>query len=104
MPAPLLYNTLLDRDFEIIPVTDELMSYIITGILEDNKKKDIISGIIQDIDKNKKFTYTSKVRLDCDFTNKFLNKVGFNWVSYDSLYINKCFDYFKKVHFIEGDK
>ena len=104
MPAPLLYNTLLDRGFEIIPVTDELMSYIITGILEDNKKKDTISGIIQDIDKNKKFTYTSKVRLDCDFTNKFLNKVGFNWVSYDSLYINKCFDYFKKVHFIEGDK
>ena len=104
LPAPLLYNTLLDRGFEIIPVTDELMSYIITGILEDNKKKDTISGIIQDIDKNKKFTYTSKVRLDCDFTNKFLNKVGFNWVSYDSLYINKCFDYFKKVHFIEGDK
>lgn len=104
MPAPLLYNTLLDRGFEIIPVTDELMSYIITGILEDNKKKDTISGIIQDIDKNKKFTYTSKVRLDCDFTNKFLNRVGFNWVSYDSLYINKCFDYFKKVHFIEGDK
>ena len=104
MPAPLLYNTLLDRGFEIIPVTDELMSYIITGILEDNKKKDTISGIIQDIDKNKKFTYTSKVRLDCDFTNKFLNKVGFNWVSYDGLYINKCFDYFKKVHFIEGDK
>ena len=104
MPAPLLYNTLLDRGFEIIPVTDELMSYIITGILEDNKKKDTISGIIQDIDKNKKFTYTSKVRLDCDFTNNFLNKVGFNWVSYDSLYINKCFDYFKKVHFIEGDK
>ena len=104
LPAPLLYNTLLDRGFEITPVTDELMSYIITGILEDNKKKDTISGIIQDIDKNKKFTYTSKVRLDCDFTNKFLNKVGFNWVSYDSLYINKCFDYFKKVHFIEGDK
>jgi len=104
LPAPLLYNTLLDRGFEIIPVTDELMSYIITGILEDNKKKDTISGIIPDIDKNKKFTYTSKVRLDCDFTNKFLNKVGFNWVSYDSLYINKCFDYFKKVHFIEGDK
>ncbi len=104
MPAPLLYNTLLNRGFEIIPVTDELMSYIITGILEDNKKKDTISGIIQDIDKNKKFTYTSKIRLDCDFTNKFLNKVGFNWVSYDSLYINKCFDYFKKVHFIEGDK
>ena len=104
MPAPLLYNTLLDRGFEIIPVTDELMSYIITGILEDNKKKDTISGIIQDIDKNKKFTYTSKVRLDCDLTNKFLNKVGFNWVSYDSLYINKWFDYFKKVHFIEGDK
>ena len=104
IPATLLYNTLLDRGFEMIPVTDELMSYIITGILEDNKKKDIISGIIQDIDKNKKFTYTSKVRLDCDFTNKFLNKVGFNWVSYDGLYINKCFDYFKKVHFIEGDK
>ena len=104
MPAPLLYNTLLDRGFEIIPVTDELMSYIITGILEDNKKKDTISGIIHYFVKNIKFTYTSKVRLDCDFTNKFLNKVGFNWVSYDSLYINKCFDYFKKVHFIEGDK
>ncbi len=42
MPAPLLYNTLLDRGFEIIPVTDELMSYIITGILEDNKKRKIL--------------------------------------------------------------
>lgn len=32
------------------------MTYIIKGILSDDSKKSIISGIVQDLDKDKKFT------------------------------------------------
>ncbi len=100
LPIKVLYDTLTKRGIEMMPVSNEMMSYIITGILNDDSKKSMISGIIQDIDNKKQFAYISKIGLNADFTVQYLNKLGFNWAFFDSSYINKCFDYFEKINFI----
>lgn len=97
------YEYLTARGLDLMLVSEEMMSYIISGILADDSKKSIISGIIQDINKERRFVYTSKIKLVSDFTVSYLNEIGFNWVEYDSEYINKCFDYFEKVKFINKE-
>lgn len=61
----------------LVPLPNQMMADIITGILNDNKRKDIISGIIPDLDKEKNLVYTSPIRLKSEFTEKYLKKCRF---------------------------
>ena len=101
LPINLFYDTILRRGISLTPVSNTIMTYIIKGILSDDSKKSIISGIVQDLDKNKEFTYISKIGLDASFTKQYLAALGFNWNTFDSSYINKCFNYFEQVGFID---
>lgn len=89
-----------DLDIDILPVSDTMMKDIITGILADNARKDILSGIIYDLDENKQLIYTSNIRLNCAVTEKFLQKIDFDWKCIDKDYIIKYMNYLKKVKFI----
>lgn len=101
MPIKLLIKTLTNMKISLTAVTDELMSQILTGILNDNSKKDILSGIIHDIDSDMHLIYTSNVRIDFEFSEKYLNKIGFYWKDIDEQYIIKYMNYFKKIGFIK---
>ena len=101
IPIQKVVNILQNIGFNIQIVTPQLMSMILSGILSDDSKKEMISGIIQDIDNNKKLVYTSNIRLISDFSNKYLNKIGFKWPIYDDSYIKKCIEYYKKIGFIK---
>ena len=96
----MLYNTLVENGFDIIPVSNKMMNYILSGILEDDNEKSVVSGIVQDIDSNKQFAYISKIHLQSDFTVHFLEKIGFVWPIYDSSYIDKTLKYFEKISFL----
>lgn len=104
MPLRLFLDTLLALGIDILPVSNQMMTDIITGILEDDKRKDIVSGIIQDLDKDKILVYTSNIRLNSDFTENYLKNVGFRWKKIDKNYIIKYMNYFKKIGFIEFGK
>ena len=82
------------------PVSDNEMSKILIKILNDDFKKEMLSGIIHDIDSNKNLIYTSGVRVKCDFTEKYLEKIGFEWKDIDKEYILKYMKYFRKIGFI----
>ena len=105
LSVKLLYNV-LKKEFGInlSPLSNRLFSYLITGILQDEKNKKILSGIIYDLDNNKNLIYTSKIRLNANFTNSYLNKIGFHWKKIDEDYIVKYMNYFKKIKFINLDK
>ena len=76
LPINLLMETLNnDLNIDILAVSDIMMKDIITGILADNSRKDILSGIIYDLDDNKNLIYTSNIRLNSNFTEKYLNKL-----------------------------
>ena len=54
------------------------MSRKLKEILNDNFKKEILSGIIHDIDSKKRLIYTSNIRVSYDFSEKYLEKIGFS--------------------------
>lgn len=97
----LMYSTLTDMNIDITPVSDKLMTYIITGILNTDTSNTILSGIVQDLNNEKKLVYTSRIRLNSDFTLAYLNKIGFTWKKLDEKYIQKYINYFKKIKFID---
>ena len=70
-------------------------------MMSDDNKKDILSGIIHDLDKNKRLVYTSRIKLDCSFTEKYLNYIGFYWKDIDRKYLIKYINYFKKINFFK---
>ena len=93
-------EVLNNLNIKLTPVSNKLMTDIITGILEDDSRKEIISGIIYDLDKNKNLVYTSNISLNSDFSNKYLAKIGFYWKKTDKRYLKKCMKYFKEIGFI----
>ena len=102
MTIKLLLETLDSLGHEIIPMSDEMFAYLITGILSDNEKKKCLSGIIYDLDESKKLTYTYNVRLHANFTDEYLKRVSFSWKDIDADYIIRYMKYFEKIGFIPG--
>ena len=103
LPIKLLIETFTNNlNIDILPVSDIMMKDILTGILSDNTRKDILSGIIYDLDDNKNLIYTSNIRLNSDFTEKYLNKLGFKWKNIDKEYIIRYMKYFNNINFING--
>ena len=101
LPIKLLVNTMKELGINIEAVDDETMSRKLKEILNDNFKKEILSGIIHDIDSKKRLIYTSNIRVSYDFSEKYLEKIGFSWKNIDREYILKYMNYFKGIGFIE---
>ena len=78
LSIPTLMQTSNAMDMDLIPVGDQMMCDIITGILEDDNRKDIVSGIVHDLNKDKKLVYTSSIRLNVDFTENYLKNCRFS--------------------------
>lgn len=89
---------------EIVPVSDILMNDIINGMIGNDKRKQGIAGIIEDLNKDRKLLYTSSVKLDINFTESYLKNCGFKWKKLGKNYITKYLQYFRKIGFIEFGK
>ena len=59
----------------------------IKDILSDNENKNILNHLINDFDQNLNLDYTGKIKINSDFTIKFLKKLNFDWPEIDSTYI-----------------
>lgn len=68
-----------------------------------NTDETILSGIINDFDKNKKLVYDSNIILKSDFTNEFLNKLSFNWCKIGKVYLFRYLDYLKNLGYLGGN-
>ena len=97
LPLNLFFETLNEMKINLLPVSDEKMTNIIEELLNDPSKKDILSGIIQDLDSNKHLVYTSNIKLDSSFTENYLKYIGFSWKKLDKNYIMKYINYFRKI-------
>ena len=100
LPITLFLDVVHSLNIEMKPVSNKDMVNIITKILEDDNKKNMISGIIYDLDNNKNLIYTSNISLDSTFSNKYLAKVGFSWKKPNKSYLRRCLNYFNKIGFI----
>ncbi len=100
LSIPEFIQTLNNLGINIIPVSDILMNDIINGMLTNDERKQAVSGIVQDLNEDKKLIYTSSVKFNCDFTENYLKICGFKWKKLDKSYITKYMTYFKKIGFI----
>ncbi len=100
LPIKLLVDTLNEEGYKLLPVSNGEMNNIINELLKDDNKKEILSGIIHDLDKDKNLIYTSRIALNCDFTGKYLKNIGFSWKNIDKNYLIKYINYFRKIKFI----
>ena len=101
MPIQLFYETLNNMGINLLPVSDSKMTNIIEELLNNPSKKDVLSGIIQDLDAKKRLIYTSNINLCSDFTETYLKHIGFSWEKINNNYIVKYINYFRKIKFLE---
>lgn len=80
-------------------VDNNTFLHTIDTILQTDKN--ILSGIINDFDKEKKLVYDSNVTLNNDFTNEVLKKINFTWPNINSEYLEKYFNYLKNIGYIK---
>lgn len=100
LDVKVLISTMQSLGIDIVPVSNVLMYDIINGMLSNDDRKQTVSGIIQDLNKDKKLIYTSATRLDLNFTESYLKECGFKWKKLDKNYITKYLNYFKNIGFI----
>lgn len=87
-PNHIIINELINiinNNTEIVS-DDDFKNYL-KQILKDSSKRSTISSIINDLDKDFNITYTSDIRLNNEFTVKFLKQIGIEWPIIDKKYI-----------------
>ena len=62
-----------------------------------------ISFILNDLNKDKKLQYESNIKIDAEFTNRYLRKIGFEWPEIEEEYIKKFFDYLFSIDFFRKE-
>jgi len=60
----------------------------------------ILSGFINDINKDKKINYGSNIKIKNTFSVEFLKRIGFEWKEISNEYIKKYISYLIKINFI----
>lgn len=72
----------------------------IEEILKQENQNNLLEGIINDFDKDKKVLYSSNVDIVSEFTRAFLYRIGFIWPKIENEYMLKYFKYLKKIKFL----
>ena len=89
-PNHILVEDLIDMlNTGIQAISENEFRKLIKQTLNNPIKKDIISFITNDMDKNYNLVYITDIKLKNDFTTKFLEKAGFTWPSPTETYIKK---------------
>ncbi len=85
-------SALIHIDF----INSDLFSQNIKKLLKTGGKKDILSGIINDIDTNYKIQYSSEIPTISEFSKYYLYKFGFTWPEIDETYIKNYIEFMKQ--------
>ena len=72
----------------------------INEILKKDNADKLLSGILRDLDENKKLTFETKIKIKSDFSIKYLQKIGFIWPKIEEDYLNRFLDYFAKIGYM----
>ncbi len=81
-------------------VNDKEFDKIIKDALQDEDKKDILSGIINELNSDNNLEIHSNINILSEFSRSLLYTIDFNWSKIDNDYIEKYIQYFKEIKFI----
>lgn len=92
-----LLSIFKELNIDINIVSSEKFKEIINDLLHDSTKKMYLEGIINDFNKDTELVYESPVKIKSEFTNTFLNKIGFSWPYIDKNYIYNYLKYLADI-------
>lgn len=96
-----LFKMMNSIGIKINIVSEENFIKTINKLLLNDDTKVYIQGIINDFNKNTKhLEYESKVKVQCDFSKTYLEKLGFSWPYIDVNYIKNYFKYLEDIGYL----
>lgn len=90
-----------DLNLKLEFVSDKDFSAKVNQFLMDPNLKNEVAGIIADLDSNKIFSLNANILLNSDFSQLYLEKLGFKWPTINQEYISKYIQYFKKINYFD---
>lgn len=63
--------------------------------------ENILSGIINDFNEDKRIVYDSNIILNNDFSNEFLAGLSFHWCKIGKIYLFRYLDYLKSLGYLD---
>ena len=96
-----LFKVLKSLGIIVKAIDDNEFANFISSTLSNKSKKDSISGIINDLDLNKKLSYSSNTYIKSDFSINFLLRSKFKWRKIDKEYLIKYICYLKNINFFD---
>ncbi len=100
LPLIKFYDILKELGINVNIVSSEEFLKVVDEILHDKDKSNILQGIIQDFDSNRKLIYESNIKITEDFTKDFLKKLNFEWPEIDIKYIRKYLEYLIEIGYL----
>lgn len=73
---------------------------LVEGIASDKDRKKLLAGLVTDFDQDKTLHYSSSIKVDSDYTQQYLNHLGFEWPSVTVEYLQKLVIHMKAVGFL----
>lgn len=83
-------------------VDEDVFSNKVNALSKNPETKNVISGIVNDFDKNKHINYSSKIKMDMTFTVKYLKRLSFKWPKINEKYLRKYVAYLKSIGYINN--
>ncbi len=74
---------------------------ILQQLAKDSGTEYIYEAFQNDMDQDGKLVYDSNIHILNDFTVWFLEKLGFQWIEIDQIYMNGYIEYFRKLDYLE---
>ncbi len=93
-------KTLRKYNINLKVVNNKEFNKIIKDTLLDESKKNILSGIINELNSDNNFEIHENINILSEFSRSFLYNIDFNWPKIDNSYIEKYIKYFRNIKFI----
>ena len=97
VPMDRLCKELNEIGIPIKIVSSEKFKEIIHNLLKDENKKDYLQGIMNDFNEEEELVYESNVKIESEFTKRFLEKINFEWPYIDTNYLKNYFKYLSDI-------
>ncbi len=83
-------------------VTDDEFSDILRQTESNSELKHIYETFVGEIGADGRLHYESNISIGTTFTEKYLEKLGFDWHESDEEYFKRYFDYFRMIGYIDN--
>jgi len=94
-----LFKAFKSLGISIKAIDDKDFASFITDTLSDQSAKGSITGIVNDLDLDKKLSYSSNTYIKSDFSINFLLRSKFKWRKIDKEYLIKYICYLKNINY-----